>query len=912
MGRSKKKKSTPTSPPSPSRRPHAVRLLVIVSLLALFALVAGLKIRNTTSLSYYNPVDDTNFYWTESAFHYRHFLMVSSGESIPAVDVPIQYPDGLDIRHYVTPVMEQVYGRIHRWFFADVPPHHFLVHATAIFSTLSVLAVFFAARALTRNRGMPLLAAAAYGLALGSMYRNTSGFVREDFALPLIFGSFACYLHCLRDDRWSVAAVGAALLALALAAWHVSQFYYQLFVIGVALTALVHGVESLPRRCFSALGATAIACSLLYPVLRAKFFALAMPMMITYGLLLFIWINPAARGWSYRQATRRLAGALCALVAAALIAQTMTASHSHVFAVLLAKLRHFGILPDDPQALSFEAKVMWTSAFVHLSWDEVKLLFASTLVLGGWGLVALLRSGSARISPGATLLVYFAVVTLALAILFNRLTVLAVFFLPLLVVFAWPIRQTWLRYVFGLVVVGCLYFELAKFFGWGNIDRVRAEPTRPAPQILTRLTNYLQSETPPQAAVLTSFQLSPSIAAFANRPVLIQPKFESRGLRDKVELLYTGLFGPEAEFYELCKRFDARYLVLRSSMATRAGPRSLAYIVGYQAIPTASVAFACHFAPDTLQHFRLVQQSPAFRVFEIVDQRPSDELQPPYMALYDRHAFFAGELGPTISASELDAGRERLRRLAQLVQSGRSLTKSGKLEEARARYQEALEMHEAYPPALLGMVDVYSRLGRYEAAGANLAAAMRVDRRHAPPAKAGHPLPVAYALAMAHWQLREWEVAETLMRDIVRQRPKMWQPRLHWGLILVSREAYQEAADVLREALAINPQAVPVLNALAQCHLKLGQRAEATAVLKRSLQLDPGQPKIEQALRQFLVCVSPATTSNLSSVCMLYLCGIVSLCSTSSPFSRAKRCVEMDTVFMPITAPGVYLSNIIS
>ena len=103
------------------------RLLIAIALVAVFAVATAIKLESTTSQPFYDGNNGDGFFWTEAAFHFRHCRLISQGEAIPAVDKHIQFPEGLDTRRFITPVMEHVYGCVHRCFFSDVPLHRFLV-----------------------------------------------------------------------------------------------------------------------------------------------------------------------------------------------------------------------------------------------------------------------------------------------------------------------------------------------------------------------------------------------------------------------------------------------------------------------------------------------------------------------------------------------------------------------------------------------------------------------------------------------------------------------------------------------------------------------------------------------------------------------------------------------------------------
>ncbi|UCD82124.1 MAG: hypothetical protein JSW26_12070, partial [Desulfobacterales bacterium] len=280
------------------RQQHAALLsivkksLICLMLVLLFSGVVSYKINLLSKLPYFDPQNGQGFFWTESAFHYRHFLMIAQGGNIPPVDYEIQYPEGLDTVRYITPVMEHVAGWIYRLLFSNMPPHLFVVYFSIIFSTLSVLAIFWAGRVAWRSHTIAFLCAVIYGFALASLARSAGGgYIREDFALPFIFSSFACFLSCLRQDRPLVSALGSFLLVIALAAWHVTQLYLSIF--GAALAAVYFwGPDTgLPRRSLLVFVAFMLAASILIPVLQAKFFVASPAMMLSYALLALSWFG---------------------------------------------------------------------------------------------------------------------------------------------------------------------------------------------------------------------------------------------------------------------------------------------------------------------------------------------------------------------------------------------------------------------------------------------------------------------------------------------------------------------------------------------------------------------------------------------------------------------------------------------
>jgi len=243
-------------------------------------------------LPFFNPQDGEGFFWTESAFHFRHFQMVAEGTGIPPVDYGIQHPEGLDTVRYITPVMERVAGSLYRLFFSGTPPHLFLVCFSFFFSTLSVLAIFFAGKIAWRSNPAALICAFFYGVTPASLTRTAGGgFIREDFALPFIFFSFACFVLCLRKDKPLVSVLGSLLLLIALSAWHVTQLYLSLFMVGLVVVYFVKKDVTFLNKSYLIFLATMVLAALILPALRAKYFIFSPAMMLGYSLLIASWVS---------------------------------------------------------------------------------------------------------------------------------------------------------------------------------------------------------------------------------------------------------------------------------------------------------------------------------------------------------------------------------------------------------------------------------------------------------------------------------------------------------------------------------------------------------------------------------------------------------------------------------------------
>jgi len=365
--------------------PILVNVLIGLLLVLVVAGVVSYKLHLLKTLPYFDSGDGRGFFWTESAFHFRHFMMVAEGRAIPAVDYGIQSPEGLDTVRYITPVMERVAGTVYRLFFSELPPHLFAAYFSIIFSTLSVVAIFLAAKLTWRSHLVALTCALLYGFTFASLARTAGGgFIREDFALPFIFASLACFLDCLRRDRALPAVLGSLLLIIALYAWHVTQLYLSLFVAALAIAYFLQREQGLPRTSLSILVTFLTVAALCLPVLRAKYFIFSPALMLSYALLTLVW--SFQRRDKHRKPYLPAEGlVVVGFLGGALAIQSYLGTYSHVYALLFNKIMFLGSLPQDAGQMPFEAKAMWTSAFVSPQLIELPLMLSSSLVFGALG-----------------------------------------------------------------------------------------------------------------------------------------------------------------------------------------------------------------------------------------------------------------------------------------------------------------------------------------------------------------------------------------------------------------------------------------------------------------------------------------------------------------------------------------------
>jgi tetratricopeptide (TPR) repeat protein len=825
-----------------------IGLLVWLILIVLCIGVSFCKIKLLKRLPFFNPNDGLGFYWTENAFHFRHAQMVAEGKGIPVVDIDIQYPEGLNIRRYITPFPDWVSGSLYRLLSPAVPLHVFLIYFVSIFSTLSVVAVFLAGRILWRSNWAGIISALFYCVSPASFARTTAGsLLREDFALPFIFLSFACFLYTLREDRPLVALIGSLLLTIALAAWHLTQFYLLLFVVGLVIIFFLQKKHSFPRLSFTVFTVITTAGALALPVLRAKLFVFSFPLMLSYAMLIPLWLPQKLTANGLK---RRLWAflAIVLFLAAALIIQKHSGSYSHVWSLILAKFRYFARPPRDPSLIPFEARVFWAAGFVTPSPKAVLILLSTTGLLGAAALLGLiLRILMNRDHKAEIILVYFALCFLLLFFIIYRLHVFAVFFLSLPIGYLVTIKSRLLKTLAYLFLAACFVFSAH------SLRFIRIGAARPSQVHLNDVIKFIKANSGKNEAVLSSFQFGPAIAAYTQRPVILHSSFESKRIRDKVKEVYTALYDSEQDFYRVCRKYDASLFVYESDMTLKSSPGSTRYITGRTSLATNSAAAMFQFAPERLKHFGLVHQNDDYRVFRVAEKAPQSAEDLPYIPFYDLSFYYETyQVGENIDDRIIAAGLNKLRRPQTHQMLAQQFLSKGDTRTAILEYQRALALNPNDNRILLDLGQALYQFGEKDKGLQIIRIAVNRDLTLATDSLDIQEAAIWMTLGLDELAVERFQRAESFFRKALELEPESGQANLLLGVALLQINKIPEAKEVLGRAISYEPDSYEAYNLLGRAYTVSGEYDKAIQALKKSLSLNPDQPHLTTILNELM------------------------------------------------------------
>jgi len=628
---------------------HPKRLVPYAFLLCIYASGVFLRWEIVGSLEHYHGELP---YTLESALLFHYAEASADGEAIPAVDKRAQYPEGLEVtrefsvgKGLVAAVFFRAAGRPGQ--FAE-----FVRRFDAAWFCLGILALFLVVREMGGGELGALMAAAFYAVAVPSVVRSTGlEFSRENFSLPLIFLHWWLLVRGWRRERFSFSSVPAGvLLAVAAVTWDVTQLYILLIGVFAALSLLFgKGGHRLVRGFLPGLACLVVA-ALTVPYLREHGFLLSWGMLIWYGLLASFLSRLLSRGRSPLLPKAVFLGVVALLVVLVIGQTAYPGTYSHFSRLFLEKLKCLNVKPLDPARLSYEARILWTPALHSATSRYLGRYpisnFEMLFLLGTGPLVLLMRSvfkRNATVEEKA--LLFWLAVFFFLYVLFVRMEVFLVFFVCCLIglgvrywsnLFRNKAAKTTAVILWSLAVLVCLRAELYAYSGFNKIYRVADTGS---PYAANRvLVKWLRENTEKDAVVLASFTLEPTIFAYAQRAIVLHPKFESRRMRSKVKQYLEAFFSEnEEDFHDFCLRHGVNYYVLHPGVfagdMNKDWIYSHRYMVDHAERQPEYASLAMRGNPERLQYFKKVTDvcmagDPFgffYRVFKVVSEDEIEE-----------------------------------------------------------------------------------------------------------------------------------------------------------------------------------------------------------------------------------------------------------------------------------------------
>lgn len=669
-------------------------------------------------------------YVMESCFRFRYAEMRMRGLEPPALEPAAQWPEGFRSDLMILPLPDKIAAAYYR--VGGYTDTYAAARGTInLFSALAVVAFAALALAVLRRPWPAAAAALAYALTAAACARSWGNFLQEDFAMPGLLLATAGVVYLLGAEketraRWAAAAATALATTWAGSSWHMSQFYVTLLAAAVIAYALAGRTRPAALAGLALWLGLAAAAGLNKPLwakgaLWNTSAALALAPALGYGLARLLRREGRARWF--------IAGAAAALAAAALLFGR-SADYGHVYALIAAKVVHFGRRPDAA-ALSPDARLFWTGPYNSPRPATIWLEYGAVLLPAAAGLFFWWRDALKEKRAGAYFAAAAALAAFALYLLMSRLTI---FFAPWVAILAVYLAARRIRTGARLALAAALlaawgahafvsydaYFKPTPF-------RPMAERVFPPATEISyyygterdRLLLWFQTEARP-GAVLTDFALSATFLYPGGRPTVLHPMFEVPEIRAKTLAYGAAAEGSEETFYRQCRAWDAAYVIYFAPQVLSTAPGSFYTLTG-KPVPEGSAAWRMQFQPERLRRFRLVYESYVARVYEV--GTPYDGFRAvAYHPLYDAAMFPAAP-----ADADLLAFYRELVRVANWYQMGVRAQAGGDYVAAAAAFNTALLSHPDFEDASYRLGLCLLATGQYRDALAPLARAVTAD-----------------------------------------------------------------------------------------------------------------------------------------------------------------------------------------
>lgn len=566
----------------------------------------------------------------ESALLFR-YANLALQDAIPEHDSVVEYPAGVNPAHYFSLGGEIFFAKIYKicsslWkgipdferFYRYALPAYFLI--------LSVPALFFIGYTCTSSSAMGLLLACWYAVALPAVIRSTGQeFMRENFALPILCVHIAFFIYALKERKRSLFWLSGLLVGLAWWMWDMTHMYLYVLAIFMVFWQIRW------RWCLAVI-VPVIVITLVNPYLRFHHAYTSVPVLVISAITL---IN---RYFDGKKAVLLRAFSFVMLCAVSYYSG-YGSDYNHFSELIFAKLRFFNTKPLDPLLLSFNVRVLWAPALHSATFSDILKNFGCVLSIFVIIILLIFRKKTSYQLFEKYILWFFAVFLL-FYVFFVRVHVFTIIFGILLAIIFW--RNTSTRVAKACVFV---FFVLVVSGEYTRTLAQRPYMGRDAEYIsLRELTQWINDNTDRTDPILASYNLAGPIVLYGKRSVILQPKFEKSGTREKYHKFLETLFlNSEEPFYNFSQTHGARYFVYEKGFSWNKSVYAPAYCMAISS-DSISETLAARFegSHPGLHKFYPVYENFSFTVFRIV----SSEEESAARACFDKAERYLTENQP--------------------------------------------------------------------------------------------------------------------------------------------------------------------------------------------------------------------------------------------------------------------------
>jgi tetratricopeptide (TPR) repeat protein len=889
---------------SKMRRNIIITTVYIIAIIILIGLNSFIKIHN---------FGDGKLYYSDAALRFHYAEIYSQGKKIPVIDNQVLYPEGLRVRTLIHLTMDWVIGNSHRLLFPKIPFTDYVKYFVSIFSSLSVLLVFLLGTVLWQRKASGLIAAIFYTIGIASFWRITGNYLREEFTLPFIFTALYLFSRGFQNSSkiWQkklFLLLSGISFAIALISWHLSQFFFTVFVIFLIFYFILctdYGSRRLqpakqetlqdepqPKGCgylFSHLWLfllPILIVGLIWEPISSKYFIFSFPIVMS----VWLWLISTITQEKYRNTVLKKTILALAIIPFYLVIIRLFpkyfAEYGHVFETIIAKIIHLGRKPDNPAALSFDARSIWMGPFASPGPFSIifSMLVPFILAVIGW-LGSLNRNFFKRFDYPRLFLSYFIIAFTVLYLLVIRLEVFLFFFVAIAIGGNLNLilqrKKAW-RLLLAILLCGFV-IESYKTLNYGKL--FERYYLRLSKEWLTKptaygsdwesLTNWIKENTKPDQAVLADVDISAMLLTYVGRPIIIEPIYENAITRIRAKECLSAFYQAETDFSKLINKYQIKYIVYQQDFLLDNSKESNRYLTENMKVKKSSAAYLMQFQPESLKYLALSHQTNTFRIYQVLTESEVKPVSPkfPYSPYFDlplfnqdpKNEFFDDAQTAKIENSIFEA-LNQYNTATQLMQKNDYQNAIKQLESVtkifpdfeRTYYylglcyqklnynQQALLYFEKAINSFPNDLDSYVAKASILDAQNNLSEAVVtiISAIKISPTRTDLFSNLGYFYIKR--QLIDYGL--TTFKTLAESLPVSSPLHLYTGYLYGYKNDLTDAENEFNKALAFDSTNPEVYEAFGSLYLQRKELGKAISYFEKSLKLNPNQPKITQIL----------------------------------------------------------------
>ncbi|MFA6715010.1 MAG: hypothetical protein WCS27_06515, partial [Victivallaceae bacterium] len=559
----------------------------------------------------------------ESAIMYSYINDVASGRGIPGCDPQLKLTHNYRVNEQMSLGIEYFLGwglRLRRCLFApknqsnkdyehDPSETTWIMAQLRLWACLAPGFIYLWLVFINCPWHIALIGGLLCSVAPASVARHTGQLLlKGTFALPFVAAALAFFpLAFKRKDIMSIVLVIVSVFC-ATGFWDASQLVLGVWAGFEIIRWILYGSNERRQQVFIAVYAALVLAALLSPYNRAHYSILSPALLVIWPTLTALHFLKIDRVKKRLATACILFGVLTAIHALIVYESEFAKHYSHFSSLAKAKLVHLNSKPEDPSALTFEERFLWTpglhSSDLTTTMNLFPYAFWVFLLLASFGTcfkkVRLDMAEKLKYSlvPIGTTMAFF--IFHVFFVRFHVFSALALNIAFTSLVFSWyaTARKRWVKIMISLLAVGVVAAEGVYTLKLRrNYEQAYFKET-------AHLIKWCRQSGTDGRTILADMEVSPLLKAYCGAKILMQPKFELHEIRKNMEVYVNLMFhGSERDFADYCVKHEVDFVLFTRGKVAPMHRFSYRYMANAKKIKTKCIAYLMEGHPRRMRYF---------------------------------------------------------------------------------------------------------------------------------------------------------------------------------------------------------------------------------------------------------------------------------------------------------------------